>query len=94
VSRAWRHKLKLKDLLGEDTSHQATAEAAVEMHKRLEEFRFAWFPDDDEIEAISDEFHTIGYVDGPAGKASADEFNGVMHMLYDWADTDRRLWID
>jgi len=93
-TRKWRHKLRLKDLLGEDTSSEATMVAAKGMHERLEAFRFAFYPDDDDLDAISDEFHTIGFVDGPAGVASADEFNGVLHMLYDWADADRRLWID
>lgn len=92
--RPWKHRLKLKDLLGEDTSPQATEEAAKAMHERLEAFRSEHFPNDDEIEQISDEFHTIAFIDGPKGEADADYFNAVMNSLYDWADAGSRLWID
>lgn len=90
----WQHRLQLKDLLGEEIDSKAVELAATGMHERLEKFRLEHYPKDDELEQISDEFHTIAFIDGPAGAADVAEFNSVMNYLYDWADTGRRLWID
>jgi hypothetical protein len=40
-----------------------------------------------------DGFHTIGFVDGPAGVADVYECNSLLDYLYDWADEGKRLWI-
>lgn len=94
LTRRWRHTLRLKDLLGEEDDSEATAEAAKGMHERLEAFRLRYYQGDDEIAEISDEFHTIAFIDGPAGVADVDHFNTVMNGLYDWADTGRKLWVE
>lgn len=91
----WVHHLKLKDILDvdeDDLSSPTTANAARLMHQRLEEFRLAEYPSDDDIAGISDEFHTIGFVDGDEA-ARIDEFNHVMNGLYDWADAEK-VWIE
>lgn len=94
----WKHTLKLKDILGEDVSNQAVGFAAKTMHERLEKARLSAplnRPEFDpaELEAISDEFHTIAFVDAPAGNATDTYFNQVLAALYDWAD-EHRVWID
>lgn len=90
----WKHRLQLKDLLTEEYDSAAVEAAAKGMYERLETFRLANYPQDEEIEQLSDEFHTIAYIDGPAGVADVEEFNRILNFLYDWADTDRRLWVE
>lgn len=95
IHRGWRCELKVKDLLDDQTGSPAVAAAARTLHERLEKFRAEAFggrwAKDDEIEQISDEFHTIGFVDGDAA-ADCDHFNAVLNGLYDWAD-DERVWV-
>lgn len=85
----WKHRLPVKDLLTEDDSPEATKIAATLLHTMLEEFRLAHYPEDDDIEVISDQFHTLAYVDE---QPSCREFNLILSELYDWADVGHRLW--
>lgn len=93
-TKQWDHRLELKDLLTEDDSHDAVVVAAKEMHERLEKFRIEYYPNDDDLAQISDEFHTIAFIDGPAGSADAIKFDHIMDYLYDWCDQDKRVWVD
>lgn len=96
-TRSWQHRLKLKDVLDvddEDLTPEVVAKSAETIHLRLEAFRLEHFPSDDDLAQISDEFHTIAFIDGPEGVADLLEFNAVLDSLYDWADFDRRLWVD
>jgi uncharacterized protein (DUF1786 family) len=90
----WRTSFHVKDLLGDEDSPAVTAMAARTLHERLEKYRIEAFngmwAEDDEIEQISDEFHTIGFVDGDEN-ADAGHFNVVLDGLYDWADDQRVL---
>lgn len=89
----WQHRLKLSDLLdNDDPTREQVGEVARQVHQRLEDFRLTYFGKDDVLDQISDEFHTIGYVD--RDDADLIEFNMVLDDLYDWADRDKRLWID
>ena len=85
----WKHRLEINDLLTEDDSPEAVKVAATKLHAMLEEFRLAHYPDDDEIEEISDNFHTLAYVDE---QPSCREFNFILNELYDWGDAGHRLW--
>lgn len=92
IGKGWRTAWNLKDQISEDDSPAATASAARIIHQRLEKYRMkSWngrWAEDDEIEQISDEFHTIGFVDGDED-ADAGHFNVVLNGLYDWADEER-----
>jgi hypothetical protein len=98
IATGWKHRLKLKDIIDKDDepesySSETVAACAKEMHERLEAFRLKHFKNDDEIESVSDQFHTIAFIDGPAGVADVAEFDAIMNELYDWADAVR-VWID
>lgn len=90
----WHATLHLKDILSDDVSYEGVRAAARAMHERLEaarvkeplvQDRF----DPDELEQVSDEFHTIGFVDA---EPDLHYFNSVMASLYDWADRVR-VWV-
>jgi hypothetical protein len=94
VHSGWRVRWALKDLLVEEEDSATVARVARTMHERLEKLRVeSWdgrWKDDEEIEQISDEFHTIGFVDGDES-ADVGHFNLVLDGLYDWADAERVL---
>jgi hypothetical protein len=86
----WTHTLPIKHLITEDDSPENVKFVSKELHRLLEEFRLKEYPDDEELEQISDEFHTLGYVEEqPTGRW----FNNVLGELYDWGDDDHRLWL-
>lgn len=92
VSRGWITTWQLKGLLGDEDDSATVARVARAMHERLERYRMEscggrWAADE-EVAQISDEFHTIGFVDGDAS-ADAEYFNLVLNSLYDWADVQR-----
>ena len=92
--RGWQHHLQLKDVLDhDDVTPAVVASAAEEIYGRLEKFRLEHYPKDDDLDSISDHFHTIAIIDGPEN-ADVVEFNTVMNALYDWADFDKRLWVE
>lgn len=96
--RGWRVAWTLKDLLDPDapdaTTSPKVAAIARGLHDRIENLRVSSFggrwKDDDEIESISDEFHTIGHVDGDAA-ADVNYLDVVLDALYTWADEERVL---
>lgn len=95
---AWRSRIQLKHLLDDDDlSEENVRHIACSFHKRLEAWRTrrarSRCPgrfDLDELESISDEFHSIAVMtDG----GDHTWFNNVLAALYDWADA-QRVWID
>lgn len=90
----WKHRIQLKDVLGDDDSPEGTRAAARVMHVRLER-ALATAPlssdefDPLELAGISDEFHSLGFVDH---SPSVHDFNAAMNALYDWADAVR-VWV-
>lgn len=97
--RGWRTTWTLKQFLGEETDSASVAAAARGIHEAIERLRKTSFggrwadeygdnPAAYEIWEVSDEFHTIGFVDGDEN-ADCDHFNAVMNALYDWADAER-----
>lgn len=76
----WKTNLDLKDVwTAHDEERMTTSEVAAAVSERLAE----QFPEDDEIEAIVEQFQAVEDV---------EEFNNAMSDLYDWAD-EARCWI-
>ena len=93
VHPGWRCRWDgIKSLLTEEQDSAAVARVACAL--QLERLRLrscgGRWADDAEVEQVSDEFHTIGFVDG-AENADLDYFNRVLDGLYDWADAERVL---
>jgi len=95
VHAGWIINWHLRPLITDNqdaTDSVTVATKARHLHERLEKLRRVscggrW-SDDDEIAQVSDEFHTIGYVDRDEG-AECSYFNRVLESLYDWADAER-----
>lgn len=87
----WKHTLKLKELFSENEDPETVRSVAREAYSRVEAFRAAYYPDDIELEEISDNFHTLGFVDE---RPECRHFNAALGELYDWGDDGHRLWVD
>jgi hypothetical protein len=96
----WEYKVRLKDLLDEDTSDEAARTAAGAIATRLKKVE-SWKSDTAmtcELEGIIDEFEEISDPNVSAVELAGrfglcKYFNNVMNALYDWADY-HRVWID
>ena len=88
----WKRTIKLKDLLTDDETDAGVQAAAIEVHSRLEDWRKEHYPDDFDLEEISDEFHSVWYCDDDPGDRLA-WFNSVLWNFYDWAD-DNLVWVE
>lgn len=103
IHSGWRCELKIKQYIDQTEEAEEPDNikmTATRLYLELEVFRInafegKWNPDINdnyesrEIEMISDQFHTIGFVDEVP---SLKEFNNLLDSLYDWADYER-VWI-
>ena len=89
----WKRTIELKQFLSGRTDPATQREAAQRIHEALEADRLRRCPDDEDVEQISDEFHTITIAsDSDLDDGCARWFNSLLESLYDWADTER-VWI-
>lgn len=85
--RRWKHRIDIKQHLGDDTSPAGVRKAAAGVLAELRKVE-RHFEDDASLTDLMLEFGAISEEDD----ADCDDFNGWLDELYDWAD-GRRVWL-
>lgn len=88
--KQWKHKIDIKQYLGEDDSPEAVRSAAKGVVAELNKLRIAFagaYAEYDLLEMIEG-FEFVTEDDTP----DVAEFNYILSDLYDWADAER-VWL-
>ena len=83
----WKYKLKIKDLLGENTSPEVVKKCCADVIKRIKAFMGKYPVIGWELDDIIDRFAGV-VEDGDVG-----EFNSTLDELYNWADREL-VWVE
>lgn len=82
-ARPWKHKVDLSDVWADESlTFEQRRDAIV---RRLRAGAWTRYDLEGTLDCLLDEL---------AEAENEDDFNAVWAWVYDWADADKRLWID